>query len=595
MFILRRAALGVAIGAVFAIIAGAASSCSKSPSGVGIADNCSINSDCDMPYVCAFGRCHVECKQQRDCTSGQRCVASTAAGVCQLTSESTCSATTLCVTGQSCGGDMQCRVACTSGAMCSNGDYCVTTGTSGACYSPTNTADEPVLIAAGILAPDGAIVSDASTVMVSPDGGVAGPDGSGGPDASGGTDGGDGGPGGNSCPSAQTQFGVAAQGDSNPNFRSGVGVRTPTQLVIFDGYFGPDPTGADAGDAGSVTYVFAQAFDPATGKSQGPAKPLLPGAPDTNPLIVEAAAVAPTGEIALLYWSSGAGLWVSFLTEGGDGGAGAAGLQVNQSFQVEVNLQNQPHAIWSNASKAFVFSWKSNGGYGPVKVQKYLPNGQVAGGATDPVPTDQSSAIVAGYPNQASVAASNDLFGVAYVAYATNYPSLTVLDSQGNQVGGSFPMESATTSTWVTAGGTKAGFVSFYDVSSGGGGIGELLVPVGSDAGVLVPQPGDAGDAGAFPGFRFGGTKSAVYASAVNDDVGGAGGVGVAILYNDSVAFAYVNADGLTHVSPTDLISHTYASQTDYINVNNVGGSFGVSLYNGASHSVQAVASGCAP
>ena len=55
-----------------------------------------------------------------------------------------------------------------------------------------------------------------------------------------------------------------------------------------------------------------------------------------------------------------------------------------------------------------------------------------------------------------------------------------------------------------------------------------------------------------------------------------------------------MNADGTTHVGPSSLISHTYATD-DYIHINNTGGSFGVSLFSIAAHSTQVMASGCTP
>jgi hypothetical protein len=117
---------------------------------------------------------------------------------------------------------------------------------------------------------------------------------------------------------------------------------------------------------------------------------------------------------------------------------------------------------------------------------------------------------------------------------------------------------------------------------------------VSADGGIPVVQGSDAG----LPGFKFPGTKEAVYAYAANDDMGGVGGVGVGILYQDNVSFAYVNADGTTHVGPSTVFSHTYSggsgnNTADYIHVNNAGGSFGVSLWNHTTQSVQAAATGC--
>jgi hypothetical protein len=187
---------------------------------------------------------------------------------------------------------------------------------------------------------------------------------------------------------------------------------------------------------------------------------------------------------------------------------------------------------------------------------------------------------------------SNNLFGVAYVNATASTPAMTVLDSQGNEVGGPFEL-STQTGIWDTLGGTSAGFVAFIDLHQSGG-VGEVLVPVAADGGIPTAFAGDAGDAGALPGFKFPGTKTAVYGRAINDDVGGVGGVGAAFLFQDSVGFAYVNADGVTHVGPSSLISHNYAGG-DYIHVNNAGGSFGVSLYSTTAHSTQVMASGCTP
>jgi hypothetical protein len=336
-----------------------------------------------------------------------------------------------------------------------------------------------------------------------------------------------------------------------------------------------------------VNYVYVQAFDPVTGQSQGAAAPLVLGPSDPNPGTVVGAATAPTGEIALLYIAYSEGLWAAFLTDAA--GTGTAGLHVQKNFQISTTDLSEGQVIWSTASNAFVISNVYSGQL--VKVQKYLPNGNSAGGSTDPVPTENAGATVSGYDNEGIVAPSNNLFGVAYVGAALNYPTLTVLDPQGNQVGGAFYMETTTSSTWVTLGGTKTGFVAFYDVYNGGG-VGEVLVPVAADGGVPAAQTGDAGGAGTLPGFKFPGTKAAVYARAISDDVGGVGGVGAALLYQDGVAFVYVNADGATHVGPASLISHTY-SGGDYINVNNTGGSFGVSLFDHLAHSTQVLASGC--
>jgi len=583
---LVRRSIGVLfLLALAAVVALAPSSCGKSSSGASIASNCSINSDCDSPLVCAFGRCHSECAESRDCPSGQRCISSTAGGVCQLAQESTCNTGTLCQSNQVCGSDQQCRLECTSMGGCIAGDYCLTAGGPGACYSASNPDDQPALILAGILAPDGAVLSDASVVMV--DGSVGPtPDGSsgGGPDGGAPDAGNESSVAVNSCPSAQTQFGSTAQGDTNPNFVSGVGVRGPNALLIFDSYNGPDPVG----DGGTTNYIYVQAFDPVTSNSRGAAQPLVAvDTTDVNPVTIQAAAIAPTGQIVLLYSNPNLGLSATFLGESADGGAGPAGLQIVRTVALDVNtLSSQPAAIWSVAAGAFVFSWQYGGTNGYVKIQKFLPDGQSAGAGTDQLPTTISSANT-GATGNGYVAASGSLYGVPYRNYGGGTGYMTVLDSLGNEIGDTFVF-APSIGNWTTAAGTPGGFVTLYDLS----GIGETFVPVSPDGGVAAAQT-DGGLDAALPGFHFSGAKSAANARAINDDVGGKSGVGVAILFSDGVAFAYVNADGLTHVGPTDLFAHTLANP-DYINITNYGGSFGVSLYTSATHATQMAASGCA-
>jgi hypothetical protein len=72
--------------------------------------------------------------------------------------------------------------------------------------------------------------------------------------------------------------------------------------------------------------------------------------------------------------------------------------------------------------------------------------------------------------------------------------------------------------------------------------------------------------------------------------------VGLALLYSDSVSFAYVNADR-THVGPAVVIPHTYNNsgsyRYDYISVSNFSGSFAVSLWSCGEHMTRVAASNC--
>jgi hypothetical protein len=606
---LRRKPIGLLVFLVLAVtLAAAASSCGKSSSGASVAGNCSINSDCDSPLVCAFARCHTECAESRDCPSGERCVSSTAGGVCQLLQESTCNAGTLCQSGQVCGNDQQCRVECSATVSCIMGDYCLTTGASGACYSATNSDDEPPLIKDGILAADGAVISDASVVMIAPDGSVGpSPDGSsGGPD-SGALDGGnESSVTVNSCPSAQTQFGNTAQGDSNPNFTSGVGVRTSDALVIFSGYTGT------AGDAGPDNVVYVQSFDPTTAASNGHAQRLFSADGDGPNILVETASVAPTGQIVVIYsfyattgatggvcdygfYNYGVGtygigncqseLYAAFLSPSADAGSG---LQVQRIVQLASSLTyGQAHAIWSPTRQAFVISWEYY--TAPawfLGVKNFLPNGQAAGGDTAVVPTNNpSSSPDQDAVEQGGVASFSGLLGVAFQD-SNGYPWVSTLDSTGNELGS--PVQIALVAgSWVTIGATAQGMVYVYDNVTN---VSEVFVPTSVDAGATAGIV-DGGDASTYSTFSFPGAIHAIEGRALSD-YAGVGGVGVATLYANGLSFAYVNADGMTHIAPSSVIAHTYAGG-DQINISTFGGSFGVSLYSTATQSTQMAASGC--
>jgi hypothetical protein len=611
--------------------------CSSSKK-INVGTPCVLNSDCNNPLSCTYGTCHEACRSTADCsTSGAECTKVSGLGVCLVPTERTCTvANQTCATSLVCAIDLECRSTCTAAATdCMGGQACV----SGVCadqadlnpatgqLNPKNAALDAGVDSGGLAGKDTAIGTNSDVALDAPNvgaggagaggipatGGVSGTGGAGAAGGGGGTvdgglagaaggRGGSGGAGGSTadapsvvqiCP--QTQFGFIAAGDSNPNFVSGVGVRTANQLLIFNGYTGPDPLASqDAGSPTNANYVYVQAFDPATAYSLGPAQPLFAVNTDPHPLTIEAAAVSPGGQIAVLYWSYGGGMSAAFLDAGaGDGGVSPINLRVNQQVQLEVptNAYSQPQAFWSATYGVFAFSWKYGNAYGATKVRKFRANGSSAGGDTDSVPTDRSDNATSNYSG-GIIAAAGKLFGVGYMNYGNNLPYLTVLDALGNQVGQTIPLQqNQTPGVWITAGGTGAGFVAFYDLYSQGG-IGETFVPVGADGTVALAQ---GVDGGATQGFQFPGTKTAVYARALNDDNGGAGGVGLAILYNDGVAFAYVNADGLTHVGPASVIAHTYVggSQSDYLNISNFSGSFAVSLFSKTEQMTRVVASSC--
>jgi hypothetical protein len=598
---LARGAWLVVVG--FVLVVAMAASCSSNSASVG--GGCSINSDCESSLVCVFGRCHNQCVESRDCPSGQRCVASTSGGVCQVPAESSCAPGFLCQSSQVCGPDLQCRLACTTAGGCVMGDYCLTTGATGACYSASNSVDEPDLEMAGVLSGDGAVIRDGSVVVVGDGSGVSslGPDGSstsiGPADDGGGSDV----TSVNTCVSAQTQFGNTVQGDSNPGFTSGVGARAGSALLIFSGY---SASGADGGtigdggasvDAGFVNLVYVQAFDASTARSLGPAEPLF-SAPSGAGFVLESAAVAPTGQIAIAFsyggpyafeagGSSQAALYAAFLGPSVD--AGEAGLSLQRTVALENGpITGQPHIIWSASMGAFVFSWEYlNVNAWFVGTKNFLPDGEAAGGA-DPVPTDTPGDNVHNYQyglEQGSVAAGPNFLGMAFQSDSNLAPMLTILDLSGNAVGSPVQIAPINNSIgWQTVAAVADGLVYLY---SNGNAVSERFVAISGDAGAASLDASDAG----LSGFTFAGI-GALDVHAISDDVSGPGGVGAAMLYPDGLSFSYVDADGATHVGPSSVIAHTYAPG-DVFNISNFRGSFVVSLYSAATQSTQVAASGC--
>jgi hypothetical protein len=420
--------------------------------------------------------------------------------------------------------------------------------------------------------------------------------GSGGGGAGGSASGGAGGGGGTVTVCPQTQFGLVADGDSNPNFHGGVGLRTANQLLNFTAYTGPDPNAPTDAGTSTVALVYVQAFDPVSAQKQGPAQPLFTiqyitrfmtyCCPDPVSLV---AAVAPTGQVAIIYWNSSA-IGAAFLAPAaGDAGASPGNLQVTRQVQLEVSqMGSLPHVIWSVAFNAFVFSYQNYGKDYPIHVRKFYSDGRLVGGDTDSVPTTRSDNSGGGVPGFAVVTNQNPYLGVFYgqIGGSAASPFLTVLDTQGNQVGNTFSLEASPVGTnWLTGAATSAGYVAFYDQ----GGIQASFVSPDAKGNVSAAQYTDAG---VLDGFHFNGTETAKGAIALNDDVGGAGGVGLAIAYGGKVSFAYVNPDH-SHVNPATVVAHTWMSGDDYLNISNSAGSFAVSLWSNAEHMVYVAATTC--
>ncbi len=402
----------------------------------------------------------------------------------------------------------------------------------------------------------------------------------------------DGGSSGSSCPSPETTFGYAVHGDSNPSFTSGVVARTADSLFIFSYLDGPTP---DDGGV-EVQAVYAQAFDPSTGNSKGPAQPLftVPATVQGGDRAVSSAAVAPTGQIALLYYyypDASGGLWAAFLDSAGGGDSGAAGLQVVHQVELVTPYfdgADPAHVICSNASQSFVISWVGNANAIEASVEKFLPTGEAAGGGDSVVPTDDNGSVQGepAYVGEGSAGESGNLLGVYYEsALASHQPALTMLDSTGNQVGQPVYLAGGTSNGgWGTLAGTAQGFVSVFNPPQATG-TSVVFVPV-ADGGVVTS------DAGAFPTLAFPGT-AAGEGRAISDSVGpGArGGVGVALFESSSsVTFAYVTADGATYEGP---VAPFAATNINGYSLSTFGGSFIVGAFNDQTGSTTAAATGC--
>jgi hypothetical protein len=103
-----------------------------------LSEGCIINTDCVSPLVCAFRRCHTQCKTTRDCPPTQRCVASDKPfNVCQLDDERDCNYNSECSGGQLCAIDGQCRDQCAGDRDCVSGQVCTT----GTCAEPSELED----------------------------------------------------------------------------------------------------------------------------------------------------------------------------------------------------------------------------------------------------------------------------------------------------------------------------------------------------------------------------------------------------------------------------------------------------------------------
>ena len=595
--------------------------CSSSGTGKAISDVCTLNSECATGLICTFGRCHTPCVTSADCSPGATCVISTAnIAVCQLPAEASCYNDSGCPLPLVCGIDQNCRGTCTSAAQCPTGQKCANQNV---CAEPAQVDVDNNLIAkrdggapgtggggghldsgsadgsGGGTASDGALVRDGSERDAAggavdtgaKDVAADAPIGGGGGDASiNGTDGAGGGAGSNCVGQVPTKFGHVATGDSNPSYTSGVGVRTATDLIVFNGYFGPSSAASDGG-ATKVSRIDVQHFDSTTGASKGKAAELLIAAGDGTGINVNGAALAPTGEVAIIYSAATGtnkwGVYLSFLDKD---------LALQQSTQlVAVGLDrwaDQSHVQWLNG-KFVASAVLNNASTATIKMAKFGADGTNAG-STSAIPTDDPSGLVSLFNNNESeIAYSGGLFAAAYFSTGL-YPYITLLDPLGTEVGSPIKLPSAlsysgySVGSFVTIAGTSQGFVALYNGTSAAN-ASSLLATFVSNVAVVDAGIGSVGTTNAFPGgYGYGGSWSARGSS---DGVG----AGFAVLYPDgSVNFIYFGGNGALGASPQSVLQQSNpATVGDEVQMTNFGGSFAMSLYSSAEHLTRMVASSC--
>ena len=292
---------------------------------------CKLASDCQDKLQCVQGYCVAECNTSKDCPlgSGERCIIATEGNTCQPTEKATCQYTSQCTVPLVCAIDFQCRNQCLQDIDCPTGEKC--TSATHVCVDPSidknydSTTNDFIGIDAGVFGDGGTQIGGADGAtdapFLTPDSGSVVFDGGVRSDTGGSSDGRDSGTAGTSgstCTPGQapTNFGQPATSDSNPNYTSGVGLLTATEFLTFNAYVGPAATDggvADGGVAAAVNRIDVQHFDPSTGKSKASATPLLTAAGDGSGLYIDGAAIAPSGEIAIIYSAETGTKWGVYL------------------------------------------------------------------------------------------------------------------------------------------------------------------------------------------------------------------------------------------------------------------------------------------
>ncbi|HVU50485.1 MAG TPA: hypothetical protein VHL80_07345 [Polyangia bacterium] len=622
-----RSFLGLVLGLVG--LAGGAGCSAQAP--LHLTPKCLFQSDCVGALACVQGYCVAKCQTSKDCNPVGRCITTSEGTTCEAPETATCHYNSQCPAPLICAGDFQCRNQCQTAADCTMGQVCTTT--SKLCADPlvdpnydkaTNDfkdasgkgADATFGMGIDKLPVDQTGAGGAAGTTGGAGAGAAGASGATG--AAGAATGTDGGvmdapveqPGvviASACPETpQTLFSKIAIGDSNPGYSSGVGVRLPTEMVIFDGFTGLDSSpdgGVDGGGAGGapafVNRVDAQHFD-LQGKPLGSAQRVNLALPATDKrssytLWMLAASAAPTGEVALGYAAGspdGIALYASFLAAGT--------LDSVQTVQLQsvggTKYSDSVHVQWEDGQ--FVASWVSvtnNALY--VNMAKFLKDGTPTGGATSIPTTDPSGQVMGAYDvDMGQVAFSGNTFAIVYET--PNFvPGLSYLSGQDGTFLDKLVLPFADNSRnnytfpyFVAVGSTPQGFVSVYNGyppgPDGGATLGfqtlaTFTSPTGADGGVgtTVPLPGMA----ALQSWGAGrGSSDAL-------------GAGFALLGADGKAsFVYFMSDGTRHLGPAQVVQELGAATiNDEVSLMNLSGSYALSLYSRAEHLTRMAVSGC--
>lgn len=134
-----------------------------------VAEGCLLDSDCNAPLVCAFRKCHQQCRVDRDCPATEYCAQTNLAplAVCLQVPEQTCALNSDCPEPLLCSSKAQCRDGCRTSRDCLEGQVCetgtcrsdgasgagggatVTTSSEGGTCSYTSECKEPLVCRAG--------------------------------------------------------------------------------------------------------------------------------------------------------------------------------------------------------------------------------------------------------------------------------------------------------------------------------------------------------------------------------------------------------------------------------------------------------------